>query len=90
MNGHTNEGEAPAAAGETGALTGTMRVKAGLAQMLKGGVIMGECRDEGGRARDGDARPARLHRRRVTPRGDASVPRRRRRLLCSRDSPERV
>lgn len=29
-------------AAETGALTGTMRVKAGLAQMLKGGVIMGE------------------------------------------------
>lgn len=38
MNGHANNGEG---ASETGALTGTMRVKAGLAQMLKGGVIMG-------------------------------------------------
>lgn len=37
MNGRTN-----GTASETGALTGTMRVKAGLAQMLKGGVIMGE------------------------------------------------
>lgn len=37
MNGH-----ASGTPSETGALTGTMRVKAGLAQMLKGGVIMGE------------------------------------------------
>lgn len=42
MNGHTDKDAS--AAGETGALTGTMRVKAGLAQMLKGGVIMGEYR----------------------------------------------
>lgn len=40
MNGHTNGTNGDAS--ETGALTGTMRVKAGLAQMLKGGVIMGE------------------------------------------------
>lgn len=38
MNGHPNSGEGSS---ETGALTGTMRVKAGLAQMLKSGVIMG-------------------------------------------------
>lgn len=37
MNGDSN-----GAASDTGALTGTMRVKAGLAQMLKGGVIMGK------------------------------------------------
>lgn len=41
MNGDSANG-ANGAASETGALTGTMRVKAGLAQMLKGGVIMGE------------------------------------------------
>lgn len=40
MNGHSNGANGDAS--ETGALTGTMRVKAGLAQMLKGGVIMGE------------------------------------------------
>lgn len=46
MNGDATKGangDAAGAAAETGALTGTMRVKAGLAQMLKGGVIMGEC-----------------------------------------------
>lgn len=40
MNGHT-EGNAS----DMGALTGTMRVKVGLAQMLKGGVIMGKGQD---------------------------------------------
>lgn len=39
MNGHANSGEG---ASETVGLTGTMLVKAGLAQMLKGGVIMGK------------------------------------------------
>lgn len=39
-NGSTTNGSDASA--NTGALTGTMRVKAGLAQMLKGGVIMGE------------------------------------------------
>lgn len=43
MAGETNgEKNGAGMASETGALTGTMRVKAGLAQMLKGGVIMGE------------------------------------------------
>lgn len=42
MNGQTNGANGADAASEVGALTGTMRVKAGLAQMLKGGVIMGE------------------------------------------------
>ncbi|CAM9682572.1 unnamed protein product [Scytosiphon promiscuus] len=40
MNGQANGANGTDAASETGALTGTMRVKAGLAQMLKGGVIM--------------------------------------------------
>ncbi|CAM9606958.1 unnamed protein product, partial [Ectocarpus sp. 12 AP-2014] len=41
MAGEANgEKNGAGAASETGALTGTMRVKAGLAQMLKGGVIM--------------------------------------------------
>lgn len=43
MAGEANgEKNGAGTASETGALTGTMRVKAGLAQMLKGGVIMGE------------------------------------------------
>lgn len=38
-NGHMNGGSAEAAG--NGGAVGTFRVKAGLAQMLKGGVIMG-------------------------------------------------
>lgn len=40
-NGHMNGGSAEAAG--NGGAVGTFRVKAGLAQMLKGGVIMGMC-----------------------------------------------
>jgi hypothetical protein len=40
-NGHANGHAAAGSTAETGILTGTYRVKAGLAKMLKGGVIMG-------------------------------------------------
>eukprot|EP00953_Heterococcus_sp_UTEX-ZZ885_P031782 16638-Heterococcus_DN1.PRE.1 len=39
-NGHANGHAAAGSTAETGILTGTYRVKAGLAKMLKGGVIM--------------------------------------------------
>jgi hypothetical protein len=41
-NGHANGHAAASSTAETGILTGTYRVKAGLAKMLKGGVIMGK------------------------------------------------
>ena len=49
-NGSTNGGASSASSTTSAGAVGTFRVKAGLAQMLKGGVIMGtwECEVEWG------------------------------------------